>query len=206
MSQSPSHVSTIGYSDRINHALAFAAKHHDQQVRRGVRLPYLTHPPNVAIILTRYGQKDDTVVAGILLNVVRDYVNDGHSAELIGQRIGDKFGSAVLEMLLSAVPQRSDASGVERSLAERRQDSLVRIAEISDAARWVIAADALHECASLMADVRRTIERSVVWARRPEGAGVTWYRDLLGELHSTGFSAPIVGELEGVIAALEAAR
>ena len=26
-----------GYSDRINHALAFAAKHHDQQVRRGTR-------------------------------------------------------------------------------------------------------------------------------------------------------------------------
>ena len=33
-----------GYSDRINHALAFAAKHHDQQVRKGTRLPYLTQP------------------------------------------------------------------------------------------------------------------------------------------------------------------
>ena len=33
-----------GYSDRINHALAFAAKHHDRQVRKGTRLPYLTHP------------------------------------------------------------------------------------------------------------------------------------------------------------------
>jgi len=42
-----------GYSDRINHALAFAAKHHDRQVRRGTRLPYLTHPANVAVSLTR---------------------------------------------------------------------------------------------------------------------------------------------------------
>ena len=33
---------STGYSDRINHALAFAAKHHDQQVRKGTRLPYLT--------------------------------------------------------------------------------------------------------------------------------------------------------------------
>ena len=55
-----------GYSDRINHALAFAAKHHDQQVRKGTRLPYLTHPANVAIILTRYGRDEATVVAGIL--------------------------------------------------------------------------------------------------------------------------------------------
>ena len=56
-----------GYSDRINHALAFAAKHHDQQVRKGTRLPYVTHPANVAVILTRYGQDDDTVIAGILV-------------------------------------------------------------------------------------------------------------------------------------------
>ena len=41
-----------GYSDRVNHALAFAAKHHDQQVRRGTRAPYATHPANVAIILS----------------------------------------------------------------------------------------------------------------------------------------------------------
>ena len=44
-----------GYSDRINHAFAFAAKHHDRQVRKGTALPYVTHPANVAIILTRYG-------------------------------------------------------------------------------------------------------------------------------------------------------
>ena len=58
-----------GYSDRINHALAFAAKHHDQRVRRGTRPPYLTHPANVAIILTRYGRDDQTVVSGILHDV-----------------------------------------------------------------------------------------------------------------------------------------
>ena len=30
-----------GYSDPINHAFAFAAKHHDRQVRKGTKLPYL---------------------------------------------------------------------------------------------------------------------------------------------------------------------
>jgi (p)ppGpp synthase/HD superfamily hydrolase len=59
-------MTVTGYSDRINHALAFAAKHHDQQVRKGTRLPYFTKPANVAVILTRYAQDDATVVAGIL--------------------------------------------------------------------------------------------------------------------------------------------
>jgi (p)ppGpp synthase/HD superfamily hydrolase len=206
MSDSLSQTSITGYSDRINHALAFAAKHHDQQVRRGVRLPYLTHPANVAIILTRYGQNDDTVIAGILLNVVRDYVNDGHSPALIGERIGDKFGAAVLETMLSIVPRRSDADGVDRSFDERRSDSLARLAEISDAARWVIAADALHDCATLLADVRRTIDPSVVWAGRTHGVGMRWYRELLRGLQSAGFAANILDELEHVLAALEKPR
>ena len=61
-----------GYSDRINHAFAYAAKHHDRQVRKGTRLPYLTHPANVAVILTRYGQDEETVLAGILHDVIED--------------------------------------------------------------------------------------------------------------------------------------
>ncbi len=55
-----------GYSDPINHAFAFAAKHHDQQVRKGTRYPYLTAAPNLAVILARYDQDDPTLVAGIL--------------------------------------------------------------------------------------------------------------------------------------------
>ena len=54
-----------GYSDPINHAFAFAAKHHDQQVRKGTRYPYLTAAPNLAVILARYAQDDATLVAGI---------------------------------------------------------------------------------------------------------------------------------------------
>ena len=68
-----------GYSDRINHAFAFAAKHHDRQVRKGTRLPYLTHPANVAVILTRYGRDEHTVVAGILHDVIEDCVREAYT-------------------------------------------------------------------------------------------------------------------------------
>ena len=99
---------STGYSDRINHALAFAAKHHDQQVRKGTRLPYLTHPANVAIILTRYGQDEETVVAGIMHDVIEDCVRDGYTREMLESRIADKFGRDVLDTVI-AVTNRSSA-------------------------------------------------------------------------------------------------
>src|SRR5688572_14423450 len=104
-----------GYSDRINHAFAFAAKHHDQQVRKGTRLPYLTRPANVAVILSRYDQDDDTVVGGILRDVVADFVRDGYPAEMLDQRIGQKFGDTALSIALAASERRVNDDGLELS-------------------------------------------------------------------------------------------
>ena len=117
-----------GYSDRINHALAFAAKHHDQQVRKGTRLPYLTHPANVAIILTRYGRDDYTVVAGILHDVIEDCVLDAYPHSMLEQRIGDKFGRDVLDTVLAVTHRRVDDDGIELSHDDRRDDYLERLA------------------------------------------------------------------------------
>src|SRR5262245_5825475 len=109
-----------GYSDRVNHALAFAAKHHDRQVRKGTRLPYLTHPANVARILTRYGRDDDTIVSGILHDVIEDCVREAYTRAMLEQRIGDKFGINVLETVLAVTYRRLDDDGIELSSDERR--------------------------------------------------------------------------------------
>jgi len=195
-----------GYSDRINHALAFAAKHHDQQVRKGTRLPYLTHPANVAIILTRYGQDDQTVVAGILHDVVEDCVREAVTRDMLEQRIGDKFGSGVLDTLLSVTYRRTDDDGVELSHDERRDDYLARLSGASEAARWVCAADKLHNAGSLLADLRRTIDPSTVWNRFGAGrdATIRWYRRVYDRLAELGFKGEIMRELEPVVTALEA--
>src|SRR6202795_514484 len=122
---SPNEAMTVtGYSDVINHALAFAAKHHDRQVRKGTKLPYLTHPANVAVILTRYGSSNETIVAGILHDVIEDCVTEGYTREMLEQRIGDKFGAKVLETVLSVTYRRHDDDGVELSNEDRKVDYL----------------------------------------------------------------------------------
>lgn len=196
-----------GYSDRINHAFAFAAKHHDRQVRKGTRLPYLTHPANVAIILTRYGRDDETVMAGILHDVIEDCVREGWTREMLEERIAGKFGAAVLDAVLAVTKRRLDDDGIEFSREDAQADYLARLADAGEAARWVCAADKVHNAGATLADVRRTIDPDTVWSRFTGGREATlqWYRDVSARLRTVGFEAPIMAELDALIAELAAA-
>jgi (p)ppGpp synthase/HD superfamily hydrolase len=198
-------VTISGYSDRINHALAFAAKHHDQQVRKGTRLPYLTHPANVAIILTRYDSDEETVVAGILHDVIEDCVTKDYTRDMLEQRIASKFGGEVLETVLMVTHRKHDESGEEFSPEEVRKDYLERLSSASERARWVCAADKIHNARSLMADLNRTIEPNTVWSRFKAGRTGTmwWYRAVYDRLKEVGFTAPIMPELEKTVLELE---
>jgi (p)ppGpp synthase/HD superfamily hydrolase len=194
-----------GYSDRINHAFAFAAKHHDRQVRKGTRLPYLTHPANVAIILARYGQDDTTVVAGILHDVIEDCVREGWTSEILDERIGDKFGSETLQTVLAVTLRRNDDDGNELDKEEKRADLLIRLANADTRARWVCAADMVHTGNTILADLKRTVDAESVWGRFSVGreGTIRWYRAVSDRLAELGFATPITDELRDVVEALE---
>ena len=197
-----------GYSDSINHAFAFAAKHHDRQVRKGTKLPYLTHPANIAVILTRYDRNEDIVVAGILHDVVEDCVRDGYTQEMLEQRIGEKFGDTVLRTVLQVTYRRLDDDGVELSSMEKKEDYLERLSEANEAARWVCTADKLHNARSILADLQRTFDSETIWSRFGGGrdSTVKWYRDVYERLRSVGFDAPIMEELGLAVEELEKRR
>ena len=194
-----------GYSDTINHAFAFAAKHHDRQVRKGTRLPYLTHPANVAVILARYDRDERTIVSGILHDVVEDCVRDGYTREMLEQRIGENFGPDVLTTVLAVTYRRVDDDGVELSSEDRKEDYLERLASADESALWVCAADKIHNASSVLADLRRTMDPNSVWSRfsGARSATVKWYRAVLDRLEAVGFQQPIVEELRGVVSELE---
>ena len=198
-------MTTSGYSDRINHALAFAAKHHDQQVRKGTRLPYLTHPANVAIILTRYGCDESTVVAGILHDVIEDCVSKNYTREMLEQRIASKFGDDVLDAVLAVTHRKHDDDGEEFSPEERKEDYLIRLDRANERALWVCAADKLHNANSILSDLERTIDQDAIWTRFKAGKDgtVRWYRGVYDRLAQLGFDAPIMTELLATVRRLE---
>lgn len=194
-----------GYSDRINHALAFAAKHHDQRVRRGTKPPYSTRPANLAVMLTRYGCDEDTVTAGILLEAVEDYSREAYSLEMLQHRIGEKFGARALEIALMVSERRTNDDGQDLSPDDRRRDMLVRLRSAAPEGQVLAAADALHSAGTLLADLRRTVDVQSVWARVPGGKAQALgaYRRLHQRLAESGGGVTL-DELEETLIALEA--
>ncbi|HWA15898.1 MAG TPA: HD domain-containing protein, partial [Gemmatimonadales bacterium] len=60
------------HSDRIAHALAYAAKHGAIRTRKGGGTTWPTRPANVAVLLARYGCDENTIVAGILVAMLNE--------------------------------------------------------------------------------------------------------------------------------------
>jgi (p)ppGpp synthase/HD superfamily hydrolase len=157
------------------------------------------------VILTRYGCDEQTVVSGILHDVIEDCVRDGYTRDTLQQRIGDKFGQEVLDTVLAVTERQEDEEGVELSSEERKDDYLARLAAAPERALWVCAADKVHNGSTILADLMRTLDPDTVWSRFAAGrtGTVRWYRRVYERLRELGFGAPIMDELREVAEELE---
>jgi (p)ppGpp synthase/HD superfamily hydrolase len=167
-----------GYSDRINHAFAFAAKYYGAVAPAGSGMDYLAHPANVAIILTRYDCEQVTVVAGILHHVLEEIA--AHKRVVLEQKIADKFGSVTLAIARDAIEPKYDHRGNERPWHSCKAEYLAQLATAEPRALDICVADEIHACGSTMTAIRRL---GVEYVRTVSRAGseetVWWYRSLL---------------------------
>ena len=116
-----------GYSDRINHAFAFAAKYYVAVAPAGAGMDYLAHPANVAIILARYGCEQVTIVAGILHHVLEETPPD--RGRMMEHKISDKFGPVVLAVAKDALEPKFDRRGGERPWQACKQEYLSQLGD-----------------------------------------------------------------------------
>ncbi|HUR94903.1 MAG TPA: HD domain-containing protein [Gemmatimonadales bacterium] len=167
-----------GYSDRINHAFAFAAKYYNALAPVGAGMDYLAHPANVAIILARYGCEQVTIVAGILHHVLEESSPEQWPA--LEQKISEKFGPVALAVARDALEPKFTRRGDERPWQACKQEYLSQLAIAEPRALDIIVADELHACGSTMTALRRL---GVEYLRTVSRAGseqtIWWYRSLL---------------------------
>lgn len=167
-----------GYSDRINHAFAFAAKYYGAVAPVGAGMDYLAHPANVAVILARYGAEQVTVVAGVLHHVLEEATPDRRP--VLERKIADKFGPVALAIARDALEPKFDPRGVERSWQACKQEYLAQLAVAEPRALDICVADELHSCGSTITALRRLgVEYLRTLSRAGSAQTIWWYRSML---------------------------
>lgn len=135
-------------SERVDRAVALAKKAHDGQFRRTGE-PYIVHPLAVKKILEEWGMDEDTVIAGILHDVVED-------TDVKLEEIKDEFGESVA-FLVDGVTKLSAARNgmrdIDTYLPATKDNFLRLMIALGDDIRVLIIklADRLHNLRTLSA-------------------------------------------------------
>jgi (p)ppGpp synthase/HD superfamily hydrolase len=189
-------MSARAFSERLDRALVLAARAHRHQLRKGSDTPYVQHPAHVAILLLKCGLPEDVAIAGVLHDVVEDT-----DVEL--DAIRAEFGDAVAA-LVDAVTEKKGEGGAPRPWRVRKEEQLAKIAAAPVEAAALKAADALHNCASTLRDLRAN--GAAAWSRfnAPRTEQIWWYRSLASALGARLGDHPLARELTEMVDALAA--
>ena len=147
-----------------NQALAFAARAHRDQLRKGTAeqpddldefigsgVPYIMHPVAVGMLLLEHGASDTVVVAGILHDVLED---TDVNVEILEQT----FGADITRLVIAE-------SEPDKSLPwrERKEHTISHLRAAEMDVKLIAAADKLHNVQSIRLDLEKLGEE--VWTR-----------------------------------------
>ncbi len=179
---------------RFFEAIAYALELHNDQIRKGTKIPYIAHLLAVTALVLEYGGDEDQAIAALL----HDAVEDRGGLETL-QEINRKFGSRVS----SIVEACSDATSKPKPPWKERKDAYIgSIAGKSKDAILVSIADKIHNARAILGDYREIGE--ALWERFKGGReGTLWYYRALVEVFKPVGPARMVAELERTVEELE---
>ena len=164
-------------TEKLEKALRLAAIWHRHQNRKASDIPYVEHAFGVAMILDRARFDEDTVIAGLLHDVVEDI-------EVTEEQVEAAFGVEVAATVKHCTEVKLDAEGRKRPWFDRKRDHLAAAAEATVPARAVMLADKLHNLLSIVVDHNAG---RPVWSYFNAGhAEVLWYYRAMIERLGTG--------------------
>jgi (p)ppGpp synthase/HD superfamily hydrolase len=188
------------YSRALDRALEVAAVAHRDQVRKGGKLPYVTHPVHVAILLLKYGFPEEVIIAGVLHDVVED------TDVTIGS-IAEQFGNGVAVLVSQVTEQKLDSIGGEpRPWRARKEEQLRRLGQapmvLARNVAALKAADALHNCETTLRDVQTLGAAAWERFRAPAEEQLWYYGSLTSFVEAALGDHPLAQELRQTVDAL----
>jgi len=180
----------MSLSARFDEALAYAHEAHRDQLRKGTRIPYISHLMAVAAIVLENGGDEDAAIAALLHDVIEDGGGDAARRE-IRRRFGQRVVGIVDECTDAEVIPKPPWRG-------RKEDYIARLRHASPQARLVSSADKLHNARTILADYR--VVGEALWERFNAGRDeILWYYRSLAAALKEGGATPLVEELERVV-------
>ena len=181
---------------RFYDAVAYASRLHAAQVRKGTRIPYVSHLLGVASLVIEAGGDEDQAIAALLHDAIEDQPRGGKTAKEIGR----KFGDHVLEIVVACTDAMTHP---KRPWIERKREYIARARTHPPDARLVSLADKLHNTRAILADHRRIGAK--VWERFSASRDeVLWYyRSLVQVYTETQEDEGLLGALDQIVGELE---
>src|SRR3954471_1756810 len=142
-------------SERFDEALVYAARHHREQLRKGSRVPYMSHLMSVSAIVLEHGGSEDQAIAGLLHDAVEDAPKGEGRAVL--NNIRERFGETVADIVEACSDSLNETDSGKAPGDERKRECIAGLsdpAKKSDDALLVTAADKIHNGSHIAADLR----------------------------------------------------
>jgi (p)ppGpp synthase/HD superfamily hydrolase len=171
------------FGSSLAEALSFAVFHHEGQVRKGSKAPYIAHLLNVTGLALDHGADEEIAIAALLHDVIEDAAIDSETA--VQSAIGCLFGPRVLTTVLGctdAIPSARE----HLDWRSRKSQYLERLAvEVNSDVLLVTTADKLDNARTLLGHLRYGRATEVWrWFRGGKEGTLWYYRQLADVLQS----------------------
>jgi hypothetical protein len=156
-------------TNRFTDAIDFALVAHCAQVRKGTRIPYLSHLLAVASLVIEHDGDEDAAIAAVLHDAPED--QGGYAmVEQIRARFGDEVAAIVVACTDTFESPKPEWPPRKTKYVEHLA------ADASLGACLVSAADKLHNARAILHDLRASDDHAAFWQRfssPPKQSG--WY-------------------------------
>ena len=183
---------------RFGDALQYAITAHDNHVRKGTEIPYISHLLGVAsLVIEHHGSEDEAIAA-----LLHDAVEDAGGLPRL-KDIQEKFGNEVARIVEGCTDAYTDPKPPWRP---RKEAYINHLSDADESILLVAAADKLHNVRAILRDYREIGER--LWTRfnATKEEELWYYRSLSDTFNARmgGRLVPLCTELDHTVSELEA--
>ena len=175
---------------RYTEAFEYARTHHDGDLRKGTRIPYVAHLLAVSSLVLEHGGSETAAVAALLHDVAEDGGGESALAEIDGH-----FGADVAAIVRGC---SDTTAAVKEDWSLRKERYLEHLESAAPDVLLVSAADKLHNARSILSDLREHGDE--LWSRFNRGArDQLWYYGSLRDVFVRRLPGRLAQELDRTV-------